>query len=79
MYRAHLHNSSFLEKSVNFIIEYFGNFRGDGRITRSNPLPRGASDLGRFVIMPDNVNAPLMGANFPVTVFAVSDPASELQ
>ena len=68
MYLAHLTDLSFLEKSSDFSIKNIGGFSGDGGIASSNHLPRGTSDPGRFVTFPDDLDATLIGSNFPVNV-----------
>ena len=70
-YRAHLLDGSFIEKSSDLSIEYIQSLQGDGRVTRSNPLPRSTFVLGRFVTITDNIKVLLINANCPVIVLGV--------
>ena len=70
MYWDHLTDGSFLEKSRDFIIEYIRSFGRDGRVTRSNLLPRSMFFPGRFVAFPDYINVLLTSANL-VTVLRI--------
>ena len=50
LYLAHLADPSFLEESLDFLIEYVGGFSG---ISGSNALPRGFTMLGRIIASPE--------------------------
>ena len=78
-YPAHLTDHSFLKKSSNFNIENIGGFSRDGGVASHNPLPRVTFDPGKIVAFPGNINATLTGANFPITVLAVSPSATQHQ
>ena len=56
LYQAHLTDGSFLKKPSDLSIEDIGGFSRDGRIARSNPLPRSMFDPGRLVAFPDYIN-----------------------
>ena len=55
------------------------SFGRDGRVARSNPLPRSMFVPGRFVTFPDYINVPLTSGNFPLTALRVSQSAIQLQ
>ena len=78
LYLAHLTDGSFFEKSDNFRIEDFGGFSRDGGVAWSNPLPRGTFVPGRFVTIPDYINATLTSASSPVAVLRVPESATQL-
>ena len=79
MYPAHITDHSFLEKSGDFSIKNIGGFSRDGGVVSHNPLQRETLDPGRFVAIPDNINATLTGVNLPITVLIVSQSATQLQ
>ena len=64
-------DGSFLEKSSDFSIEYIRSFGRDGRVTRSNPLPRSMFFPGRFVAFPDYMDVLLTSTNCPETVMGI--------
>ena len=70
-------DGSFLEKSSDFSIENIGSFGRDGRVARSNPLPRSTFVPGRFVTFPDYINMLLTSANRPVTVLGIRYSATQ--
>ena len=72
-------NGSFLKKPSNFSIKNIGGFSRDAGVVSRNPLLRGTLDTGRFVAIPDNINATLTGANLPITILTVSQSATQLQ
>ena len=72
-------DGSFLEKPSDFSIEDIGGFSRDGRVTKSNPLPRSMFVPGRFVTFPNDINVPLTSGNFPLTALRVSQSATQLQ
>ena len=63
LYWTYLTNGSFLKKSSNFCIKNIGGFGRDGRVARSNPLPRSIFVPGRLVAFPDYINMLLISTN----------------
>ena len=52
----------------NFCVKNIIGFSRDGRIARSDPLPRSTFVPGRLVVFSDYINVPLTSINCPVTV-----------